>query len=86
MSTQPEPSTQEVLAGIVERCRDRGWPCRKHFRRRVDHGLGEWVNDRTHGQQFKARFLRTWSPTSADGIDGDIGHIDNVAPTRARSS
>jgi len=20
---------------------------------------GEWVNDRTHGQQFKARFLRT---------------------------
>jgi hypothetical protein len=20
---------------------------------------GEWINDRTHGQQFKARFLRT---------------------------
>jgi exodeoxyribonuclease V alpha subunit len=20
---------------------------------------GDWVNDRTHGQQFKARFLRT---------------------------
>ena len=30
---------------------------------------GEWVNDRTHGQQFKARFLRTSPPTSADGID-----------------
>jgi hypothetical protein len=29
---------------------------------------GEWVNDRTHGQQFKARFLRTSPPTSADGI------------------
>jgi len=24
----------------------------------VDHSNGEWVNDRTHGQQFKARFLR----------------------------
>jgi exodeoxyribonuclease V alpha subunit len=24
---------------------------------------GEWVNDRTHGQQFRARFLRT-SPRS----------------------
>jgi hypothetical protein len=30
---------------------------------------GEWVNDRTHGQQFKARFLRTSPPTSADGIE-----------------
>ena len=27
---------------------------------------GQWVNDRTHGQQFKARFLRTSPPTSAD--------------------
>lgn len=25
---------------------------------------GDWVNDRTHGQQFKARFLRTSEPTS----------------------
>jgi len=30
---------------------------------------GEWVNDWTHGQQFKARFLRTSSPTPADGIE-----------------
>jgi hypothetical protein len=30
---------------------------------------GEWVNDRTHGQQFKAKFLRTSPPTSADGIE-----------------
>ena len=30
---------------------------------------GQWVNDRTHGQQFKARFLRTSAPTSADGIE-----------------
>jgi exodeoxyribonuclease V alpha subunit len=30
---------------------------------------GEWVNNRTHGQQFRARFLRTSPPTSADGIE-----------------
>jgi exodeoxyribonuclease V alpha subunit len=30
---------------------------------------GGWVNDRTHGQQFRARFLRTSPPTSADGIE-----------------
>ena len=25
---------------------------------------GDWVNDPTHGQQFKARFLRTSAPSS----------------------
>src|ERR1700750_3095701 len=30
---------------------------------------GDWVNDRTHGQQFKARFLRTSTPTSSEGIE-----------------
>src|ERR1700732_2688568 len=30
---------------------------------------GEWVNDRTHGQQFKARFLRTSTPSTVDGIE-----------------
>ena len=30
---------------------------------------GEWINDRTHGQQFKARFLHTSPPTSVDGIE-----------------
>src|SRR6476646_9231224 len=30
---------------------------------------GEWINDRTHGQQFKARFLKTSTPTSIDGIE-----------------
>ena len=30
---------------------------------------GDWVNDRTHGQQFKARFLKTSAPTSAEGIE-----------------
>jgi len=30
---------------------------------------GSWVNDRTHGQQFKARFLKTSMPTSVEGIE-----------------
>jgi len=30
---------------------------------------GDWTNDRTHGQQFKARFLKTSAPTSLDGIE-----------------
>jgi exodeoxyribonuclease V alpha subunit len=30
---------------------------------------GEWVNDRTRGQQFQSRFLRTSAPTSLDGIE-----------------
>jgi exodeoxyribonuclease V alpha subunit len=34
---------------------------------------GEWVNDHTHGQQFKARFMRTSAPTSIDGIEKYLG-------------
>ena len=30
---------------------------------------GEWVNDRTHGQQFKARYLKTTAPTTSEGIE-----------------
>jgi hypothetical protein len=30
---------------------------------------GDWVNDRTHGQQFKAQFLKTSAPTSVEGIE-----------------
>src|SRR5689334_15738741 len=47
---------------------------------------GEWVNDRTHGQQFKARFLRTSAPTSADGIEKYLssGMIRGIGPSYAR--
>src|SRR5208337_494278 len=47
---------------------------------------GEWVNDRTHGQQFKARFLRTLPPTSADGIEKYLssGMIRGVGPVYAK--
>ena len=34
---------------------------------------GEWVNDRTHGQQFKTRFLRSSAPTTTEGIDKYLG-------------
>jgi hypothetical protein len=34
---------------------------------------GEWVNDRTHGQQFRAQFLKTSAPTSIEGIQKYLG-------------
>src|ERR1700756_2859241 len=91
MPTQPESSTPEVLAGLVERVTyhnvENGF-CVLRAKVRghrdvvtvVGHAVaiaagewitasGDWVNDRTHGQQFKARFLRTSRPTSADGIE-----------------
>src|SRR5689334_24416559 len=47
---------------------------------------GQWVNDRTHGQQFKARFLRTSAPTSADGIEKYLssGMIRGIGPSYAK--
>src|SRR5712672_3860493 len=47
---------------------------------------GDWINDRTHGQQFKARFLRTSLPTSADGIEKYLssGMIRGVGPVYAK--
>ena len=47
---------------------------------------GEWVNDHTHGQQFKARFMRTSAPTSIDGIEKYLGSgmIRGIGPVYAR--
>src|SRR5271170_4950382 len=47
---------------------------------------GEWINDRTHGQQFKAKFLRTSLPDSADGIEKYLssGMIRGVGPVYAK--
>ena len=105
---QPESSTQEVLAGLVERVTyhnaENGF-CVLRAKARghrdvvtvVGHAAtiaagewitasGEWVNDRTHGQQFKARFLRTSPPTSADGIEKYLssGMIRGVGPVYAK--
>ena len=47
---------------------------------------GEWVNDRSHGQQFKARFMRTSEPTSIEGIEKYLGSgmIRGIGPVYAR--
>src|ERR1700737_2701370 len=47
---------------------------------------GDWVNDRTHGQQFKARFLKTSAPTSIEGIEKYLGSgmIRGIGPVYAR--
>jgi ATP-dependent exoDNAse (exonuclease V) alpha subunit len=108
MSPHPEPSTQEVLAGLIERVTyhnaENGF-CVLRARARghrdvvtvVGHAAsvsagewitasGDWVNDRTHGSQFKARFLRTSPPTSADGIEKYLssGMIRGVGPVYAK--
>jgi hypothetical protein len=89
---QPEASTQEVLAGLIERVtyhNDENGFCVLRMKARghrdlvtvVGHAAaisagewmtasGEWINDRTHGQQFRARFMRTYAPTSVDGASG----------------
>ncbi len=47
---------------------------------------GEWVNDRSHGQQFKARFLRTSEPSSIEGIEKYLGSgmIRGIGPVYAK--
>ena len=95
MTIQQESTTQEVLAGLVERVTfhnaDSGF-CVLRIKARSHRDLvtvvghaatispgewvtasGEWINDRTHGQQFKARFMRTSEPTSIDGIEKYLG-------------
>jgi exodeoxyribonuclease V alpha subunit len=34
---------------------------------------GIWVNDRTHGVQFKASFLKATAPTTVEGIEKYLG-------------
>ena len=48
---------------------------------------GDWVNDRTHGLQFRAAFLRTAAPTSAEGIERYLasGLVRGVGPAYARA-
>ena len=108
MKPPPEPATQEVLAGLVERVTfhnaESGF-CVLRAKARghrdlvtvVGHAAiisagewitasGEWINDHTHGQQFKARFLRTSAPTSIDGIEKYLGSgmIRGIGPVYAK--
>jgi len=47
---------------------------------------GEWANDRTHGVQFRARFLKTMPPTTIEGIEKYLGSgmIRGIGPVYAR--
>jgi exodeoxyribonuclease V alpha subunit len=108
MRSSSEPSTQEVLAGLVERVTlhnaENGF-CVLRARARghrdlvtvVGHAAivsagewitasGEWINDRAHGQQFKARFLKTSAPSSIDGIEKYLGSgmIRGIGPVYAK--
>src|SRR6266542_1639632 len=54
--------------------------------RPVATATGNWVNDRTHGQQFKARCLKTSAPTSIEGIEKYLasGMIRGIGPVYAK--
>jgi exodeoxyribonuclease V alpha subunit len=47
---------------------------------------GVWVNDRTHGQQFRASFLKASPPTTIEGIERYLGSgmIRGIGPVYAR--
>ncbi len=47
---------------------------------------GEWTNDRTHGLQFRARFLKTSAPSSVEGIEKHLGSgmIRGIGPVYAK--
>ncbi len=47
---------------------------------------GTWFNDRTHGLQFRANFLKATQPTTSEGIEKYLGSgmIRGIGPTYAR--
>jgi exodeoxyribonuclease V alpha subunit len=47
---------------------------------------GEWSNDRTHGVQFRARFLKAMPPTTVEGIEKYLGSgmIRGIGPAYAK--
>ena len=47
---------------------------------------GQWSNDRTHGLQFRAQFLRASAPTTAEGIEKYLGSglIRGIGPVTGR--
>ena len=49
------------------------------------HATGKWVNDRKHGHQFKAHFLKSSEPTSLEGIQKYLasGMIKGIGPVYA---
>ena len=50
------------------------------------HATGSWVNDRVHGAQFRADFLKATAPDTAEGIEKYLasGMIRGVGPAYAK--
>ncbi|WP_281805886.1 SF1B family DNA helicase RecD2 [Methylocystis echinoides] len=48
--------------------------------------VGVWITDRAHGLQFKADFLRTTPPTTAEGIEKYLGSgmVRGIGPVLAK--
>ena len=68
------------------RPRHRGRACRRDLGRRVGPLSGHWINDRTHGLQFRANFLKALQPTTLEGIERYLGSgmIRGIGPVYAR--
>jgi exodeoxyribonuclease V alpha subunit len=51
-----------------------------------DQAGGTWVNDRTHGVQFRASFLKATAPTTVEGIEKYLGSgmIRGIGPVYAK--
>jgi len=47
---------------------------------------GQWINDATHGLQFRAQFLKATAPTTIEGIEKYLGSgmIRGIGPTYAK--
>ena len=47
---------------------------------------GSWINDRTHGVQFRASFLKVTAPTTVEGIEKYLGSgmIRGIGPVNAK--
>ena len=47
---------------------------------------GNWINDRTHGVQFRASFLKATAPTTIEGIEKYLGSgmIRGIGPVYAK--
>jgi exodeoxyribonuclease V alpha subunit len=47
---------------------------------------GHWINDRTHGLQFKTQFLKTAAPSTSEGIEKYLGSgmIKGIGPVYAK--
>lgn len=86
----PKPTEVRALAGSIERVTfhnaENGY-CVLRIKARGHRDLvtlsGTCVNSREHGQQFKASFLRTSAPTTAEGVEKDLGSgmIRGIGPT-----